>query len=56
MGVGSRLGVFKMHFLPRVGGIGLSRLLFFVQFLWSEFSWRRSLQFEAISAAPVGCR
>jgi hypothetical protein len=34
--------------LARVGGIGRRSLLFFVQFLLSEFSWRRSLQFGAI--------
>lgn len=30
--------------------IGLRKLLLLVQFLWSDFFWRRSLQFGAISA------
>jgi hypothetical protein len=36
------------------GGIGLSSLLFFVQILLCEFSWRRSLLFRAISAHRRG--
>ena len=36
------------------GGIGRRKLLLLVQFLWSDFSWRRSLQFVALSAPRQG--
>lgn len=39
--------------LRRVGGMGRCR---FVQLLWSEFSWRGSLHFGAISARPGGVK